>query len=142
LDAGSLSFASGGDITGFVGGEEYGLVFQEGRIIRLVPTFDETVFDQQEISKDVGCMAPWSLASYGKQVFFLSNKGFMVTDGVSVEPIGSEKIDRSFLSIIDRTYLDNMSAVVDPRNSLYMVMCPSANPTNVMFLCQFALGYR
>jgi hypothetical protein len=140
-EAGLYVMASGGDVTGMVGGE-YGLIFQENRITRMTYTADDAIWQFDEIATDIGCIAPWSLATYGRLTFFLSNKGFMVCDGVTVEAIGSEKIDRTFLSILDRTYLDQMSAVVDPRNSLYMVMAPSANPTNKMFLCQFALGNK
>jgi hypothetical protein len=142
LDAGSYIMATGGDITGAVGGEEYCLIFQEGRIIRMVPTGDNAVWDYQEVSQDIGCVAPWSLATYGKFTFFLSAKGFMVTDGVTVQPIGDEKIDRTFLALVDRAYIGNMSAAVDPTRSLYMVMAPSANPTNKLFLCQYGLGYK
>ena len=139
LDSALFILSGGGDITGFVGGEEYGLLFQEERIIRLVPTGDDAVFDQQEVSVDIGCTAPWSLASYGKLSFFLSNKGLMVCDGVSVQPIGEEKIDRTFLSLVDQSYIDHMSAVVDPSRSLLMVSAPSSNPTNKVFIYNYAL---
>lgn len=137
-EAGIYIMPTGGDITGVVGGE-YGLIFQENRILRMSYTADDAIWQFDEIATDVGCIAPWSLATYGKLTFFLSNKGFMACDGVTVEAIGSEKIDRTFLALVDRSYLERMSAVVDPRNSLYMVMAPSAFPANKMFLYQFAL---
>ena len=137
-EAGFYVMPTGGDITGFVGGE-YGLVFQESRIIRMTYTADNAVWQFDEIATDVGCIAPWSLATYGKITFFLSNKGLMACGGVSVEAVGSEKIDRTLLALVDRAYLGNMSAVVDPRNSLYMLAIPSANPTNKLLIYQYAL---
>lgn len=137
-EAGFQIMASGGDITGVVGGE-YGLIFQENRIVRMSYTADDAIWQFDEIATDIGCIAPWSLATYGKLSFFLSNKGFMACDGVTVEAIGIETVDRAFLSMLDRTYLDRMSAAVDPRSSTFIVSVPSANPATQVYLFQFAL---
>ena len=137
-EAGLQILPTGGDITGVVGGE-YGLIFQENRIVRMTYTADDAIWQFDEIVTDIGCIAPWSLATYGRLTFFLSNKGWMACDGVTVEAIGSETIDRTFLDLFDRTYIDNMSAAVDPRNSLLIAAVPSANPTSQVFIYQFAL---
>lgn len=138
-DAGSIFLSGGGDITGFVGGEEYGIILQENRLVRMVPTYDDQRFTYQEISKDIGCVAPWSVAPYGKLVFLLSNQGWMATDGVTVDPIGWEKIDRTFLNLFNRTYIDNMSAAVDPLRGLLFAAVPSSNPTSQVFVYSFGL---
>ena len=137
-EAGFFEMADGGDVTGVVGGE-YGLIFQENRIVRMSYTADDTIWQFDEISTDVGCVAPWSLATYGKISFFLSAKGLMACDGVTVQAVGSEKVDRSFLTLVDRAYLDNMSAVVDPVNDLYLIAVPSGNPTGSVFIYNYAL---
>lgn len=131
--------AGGGDVTGIAGGE-YGLVFQEDRILRMTYTADDTVWQFDEIVTDAGCAAPKSLASWGKTSFFWSNRGFMACDGVSVQPIGDEKVDRTFRSLIDRAYYGAMSAVVDPARALYIVAVPSADPTTTLFLYNYAQG--
>jgi len=138
-DAGTYFLSGGGDITGFVGGEDYGIILQENRVVRMVPTFDDERFVYQEISKDIGCIAPWSVAPYGKLVFFLSNQGWMATDGYTVDPIGWEKIDRTFLNLFNRTYISNMSAAVDPLKGLLFASVPSANPTSQVFIYSFGL---
>lgn len=137
-EAGLYIMPSGGDITGVVGGE-YGLIFQENRIVRMTYTADDAIWQFDEIATDIGCIAPWSLATYGKLTFFLSNKGFMATDGVTVEPIGAEKVDRTFLGLFDQAYIDNISAAVDPKNSLYFVAVPSANPAERVYIYHFGL---
>ena len=137
-EAGFYLMPGGGDITGVVGGE-YGLIFQESRILRMSYTADDAVWQFDEIATDVGCIAPWSLATYGKLSFFLSNKGLMACDGVTVQAIGSEKVDRTYLSLMDRSYLETISAVVDPRNSLYFLSVPSADPANRVFIYHYAL---
>jgi hypothetical protein len=137
-EAGSQVLDGGGDITGVVGGE-YGLVFQENRILRMSYTADDAIWQFDEISSDIGCIAPWSLATYGKISFFLSAKGFMACDGVTVQAIGAEKVDRTFLALLDRTYLDNMSAAVDPTSNLYFVAVPTGSPTSKVYIYNYAL---
>jgi len=137
--AGQYDMAGCGDVTGIVGGE-YGLVFQEDRILRMTYTADDIVWQFDEIVTDAGCAAPKSLASWGKVSFFWSNRGFMTCDGVSVQAIGDEKVDRAFRSLIDRGYYGAMSAVVDPTRALYLVAVPSADPATSVFLYNYAEG--
>ena len=136
-EAGQYDMPAGGDVTGIVGGE-YGLVFQESRILRMSYTADDTVWQYDEIVRDIGCAAPKSLASWGRMSFFWSDKGFMACDGVSVQPIGDEKVDRTFQSLSDRAYFETISAVVDPRHALYIVAVPSADPAAAIFLYNYA----
>ena len=138
-EAGQYDLASGGDVTGIVGGE-YGLLFQEDRILRMTYTADDTIWQFDEIVSDAGCAAPKSLASWGKMSFFWSNRGFMACDGVSVQAIGDEKVDRTFRSLLNRDYFGGMSAVVDPARALYIVAVPSAEPAGQLFLYNYALG--
>lgn len=138
-EAGQYDMAGGGDVTGIVGGE-YGLVFQEDRILRMTYTADDIVWQFDEVMTDAGCAAPKSLASWGKSSFFWSNRGFMTCDGVTVQPIGDEKVDRTFRSLIDRGYYGAMSAVVDPTRALYIVAVPSADPTTTVFVYNYAQG--
>jgi len=137
-EAGFYEMPSGGDITGVIGGE-YGLIFQESRILRMTYTADDTIWQFDEIANDIGCVAPNSIAVYGKSVFFLSNRGLMVCDGTSVRPVGAEKVDRTFLAQANRSNYSAMSAVVDPRNSLYIVALPSANPPASVYIYNFLL---
>jgi hypothetical protein len=138
-EAGQYDMAAGGDITGIVGGE-YGLLFQEDRILRMTYTADDTIWQLDEIVTDAGCAAPKSLASWGKTSFFWSNRGFMACDGTSVQAIGDEKVDRTFRSLIDRGYYGVMSAVVDPARALYIVAVPSADPATSVFLYKYREG--
>lgn len=138
--AGQADMASGGDITGIVGGE-YGVILQEFRAVRMSYTADPiNPFQFDEISANVGCVAPWSVAAFGRMIFFLSARGFMVCDGTSITPIGSEKIDRTFIAASNRANYSAMSAVVDPRNTLFIVALPSANPTTTLYIYNWTLS--
>ncbi|WP_093021187.1 hypothetical protein [Sphingobium sp. YR768] len=122
-----VPFPSGGRITGLAGGET-GLILQERSIKRATYTGDDTVWQFDEISRDVGCMAPGSIAQAGSAVFFLSEQGFKVTDRNTVTAIGAEKVDRSFFATYQREDIVNrISAAVDPRTTTVIWSMPG-NP--------------
>ncbi len=137
-DAGQQTFASGGAISGLVSGD-YGLIIQENRVQRITQTFDDTVWQFDDVSPDIGCAMSKSIASWNRTTFFWSERGFMMCDGANLIPIGEEKIDRSFASIISRTYFENVSAVVDPRNSNYIVLVASAAPAAYAYVFNYTL---
>jgi hypothetical protein len=136
--AGSYDMATGGDITGVVGGET-GLILQERRVVRMSYTADDLIWQWDEISSNLGCVAPQSLATYNRLTFFLSDKGFMMCDGATVAPIGDEKIDRSFVSQMDRAAIQGMSAVIDPLRNLYIVALPAVDPTRILYIYNYSL---
>jgi len=132
-------FPVGGAVTGITGGE-YGLVFQESRIARMTYVGGNLIFQFDEISSNVGCVARRSICRYGSQVFFLSNRGFMVCDGSGVTPIGDEKIDRTFLALADMKQVGGMSAAVDPVNKLAIWTVPVTTGTpQTWFIYNFTL---
>lgn len=123
----SVPFPNGGKINGLAGGET-GLILQERSIKRATYTGDVTVWQFDEISRDIGCMAQGSVAQAGYLVFFLSEQGFKVTDRNTVTPIGSEKIDRTFFSTYSRSDIVNkIQAAVDPRSTTVIWSMPG-NP--------------
>lgn len=112
-----VPFPSGGDIMGLAGGET-GVILQQRSIKRATYNGDGVTWWQfDEISKDLGCMAKGSIATSGQMVFFLSEKGFMVTDRNTVIPIGQEKVDREFFTTYSRTDIQRITAAVDPRTT-------------------------
>lgn len=127
----------GGKITGLAGNENYFLVFQRDAIHRFTYIGVPGIFQRDKISTGVGCIAAGSIAQAGTQTFFLSERGFMVTDGQSVNPIGSEAVDQTFLDAYQRSELENLSATVDPRKYIYMASMPGT-PGRI-WLYQYAL---
>jgi hypothetical protein len=122
--ADSQPMLSGGPITGLTGGE-YGLILQPDRIVRMTYTGGEAIFQFDEIASNIGCMVSGSVAQAGQMVFFLSERGFMVCNGTSVQPIGKEKIDRTFFARHSRTdIIAGIMSAVDPRQTLVMWAMP------------------
>jgi hypothetical protein len=81
-------------------------------------------FDQ--ISAEVGCMAAGSVCNVGRLVFFLSERGFEMCDGQSVTPIGDEKFNRWFFANFSRADISQIWGAIDPRNSLVLWGMPGA----------------
>lgn len=110
---------SGGEVMGLAGGE-YGVILQRQRLMRMTRTGDSNApFSYDEISPNIGCASKGSIAQAGRQVFFLSDRGFMVlSDGQAVEPIGSEKVDRWFRDKVAREDFEKLWATVDPQRKI------------------------
>ena len=100
--SGDQILPDGGEIMGLAGGE-YGLILQRRAIKRLSYVGTPLVFQIDEISSNVGCMAKGSVAQAGRLVFFLSERGFFYTDGNDTIPIGDEKFNRWFFGRFSRS---------------------------------------
>lgn len=123
--SGSQTLADGGDITGLAGGE-FGLLFQRGNIYRYDYIGGETVWQRTRINSEIGCIAAGSIAQAGQMTYFLSERGFVRCDGNEVTPIGTERVDRTFLAEYTRAELDDMQTAVDPKNTLVMWSMPGS----------------
>jgi hypothetical protein len=122
--SGSKPMLSGGLVTGLTGGE-YGLVFQRSQITRMSYVGVPTVWQWDVVSENIGCISPGSLAQVGDMRFFLSDRGFMKTDGSGVTPIGAERIDRTFLALYNQNDIDDfMYSGADPKNHIVVWAMP------------------
>lgn len=107
---------TGGRVTGLAGGE-YAIVLQENQIVRASEA-GEGSFAFDPISENVGCIASGSIGQEGRMVFFYSQRGFMMTEGNTVIPIGNEKVNRTFRKRYAREdIISTLSCSVDPSNS-------------------------
>ena len=107
----------GGQIMGIRGGE-FGLVFLERGISRMTYIGTPFIFQFDNISRGKGCIAAGSIAQTQGMSFFLSEDGFYMCDGQTLQGIGSEKVDRWFFANADESNFDTMSAAVDPVRKL------------------------
>lgn len=123
--SGSQSLLEGGPVTGLAGGD-YCLIFQRNHIRRMAPNYSDTIWQFDVISSNVGCVAAGSIAQVGRLVFFLSDRGWYVTDGNDVKPLGEERVDRTYLSDFLPTDIEtSMYACVDPETQLVIWTMPN-----------------
>jgi hypothetical protein len=125
-----------GAVTGIFGGDQFGLVFQSGGITRMTYIGGGAVFQFETIDKGNGCAFLNGAVKVGTLVYFVSAKGFFVTDGVQVVPIGSGKVNEYFLSRVDFSLATNVIAGVDWRRKLILWTFPavadSGNPSSAL----------
>lgn len=101
-----------GRITGITGGR-FGIVFQERAIWRMTFIGSPKVFDFEEISVDRGCSAPDSVVTVGFNTYFLSQDGFYVTNGSSIEPISSQRISEWFSNELRQSEIDRTQGAMN-----------------------------
>jgi hypothetical protein len=117
----------GGDITGLIGYEYGGLVFQERAIRRMDYIGSPIIFSFKKIATDIGATIPGSVAGFADRAFFCHRSGFfMVVGGQAIVPIGAEKVDQTFwgsgTDALDTTTLTRVSAAIDPVNKVYGIL--------------------
>lgn len=125
--------ADGGNITGITGGE-FGLVLLERGITRMSYIGSPYFFQFDNISRGIGCIDGGSVAQYGGVTYFLSDNGFYACDGKSVDPIGTEKVDRFFFSNANINQIDTISAAADPINKLVVWNYQNANGSRSLLI--------
>src|SRR5215831_1952597 len=106
----------GGIVRGVAGGE-YGVVFQETAMRRMVYVpGSPVIFNIERIAEDKGLMAPYSLIRAGDRIFFLAPQGFqtMLSSTGLPAPIGKERFDRSFFADLDAGNLQLVIGCADP----------------------------
>jgi hypothetical protein len=111
-------FADGGIVRGVAGGEA-GIVFQDQAIRRMsyIPG-SAIIFQIERLTQDKGLYAPYSIIRAGENIFFYAGQGFhMIAPGGMPQPIGREKVDRTFLADLDRGNLQLFMGVADPRTT-------------------------
>ena len=114
----------GGPVTGMAGGE-YGLVFQEAAIHRFSYVGSPTIFQRDKISDGIGCLAPGSVATFGRMTFFLSGRGFYSISDGGIMPIGDQKVNETFWAAYTRSdVLNNIRSTIDPKRSLVIWSMP------------------
>lgn len=114
----------GGAVTGLAGGEA-GLVFQESGITRFSYVGAPLIFRRDKVSEEVGSVAPGGVVQFGRNVFFLSHRGFYAYVDGGLQPIGKNRVDATFwatYTLADvKTYI---RAAIDPNRSLAIWSMP------------------
>ena len=108
----------GGAVQKIVGGVEYGIIFHERSIVRMTYVGPPTIFDFKPMSRGKGTPIPNSVVSHGRMIFYVSEEGFQLFDGSISNPIGANKVDRTFWDQFDVNNDDRMSAAIDPINKI------------------------
>lgn len=106
-------FPDGGRVAGVSGGE-FGIVFQEDAIRRMIfaPGTPE-VFQFSKVEDGRGAVAPWSVVQAGPRIFFLDNNGFYAYTGGASTDIGADRVNRWFRNNADLAYIGKAVGIAD-----------------------------
>ncbi len=116
-----------GEVTGFANGDQFGLVFQESGITRLTYVGPPVVFQFDKISDKVGCKFPRSIVQVGNITYFVGTDGFYKTDGVTLQNIGYNKVNRYFLEDFTGAKERVLGAVNTYKNLIYWAYCNTSD---------------
>ena len=111
-------FPDGGRVMGLFGGERL-VVLQERKVrIGLFTPGAPVVIQFDVIAEERGCVAYRGAAQIGDIVFFLSNDGFYMIEGASVNPISDELVFRWFRGYAATNRISRTICAIDARNKL------------------------
>lgn len=133
-------FPDGGIVRGVAGGQS-GIIFQDQTIRRMsyVPG-SPLIFQIDRLTQDKGLFAPYSIVRAGEKVFFYAGQGFhKIEPGGVPEPIGREKVDRTFVADLDKGSLQLFIGAADPRTTRIYWAYKSANGNTGLY--DKILGY-
>ncbi len=116
--------ATRGWVQQVVGGE-YGVVFQERAISRMIYVGSPDIFQFDEVEADRGTPAPGSVIKFGSNVGYLDRSGFYIFNGNQSVPIGAGKIDKTFWAEVDENYLSRITAAHYPTQQIILWAYPA-----------------
>lgn len=105
-----------GEVRHITNGQLWGLVFQEHAITNFYYVGGNVVFQVNTYEKQRGLYAPNAACQVGSMVYFPDASGFFVTDGATVQPIGHDLVDKTWLADVNTAYLDHVRASHDQQN--------------------------
>lgn len=107
-----------GSITHIAGGDQHGLVFQEGGITRLTYAGPPVVFQFDRIASLTGAPFYGTVLTVEGLTYFATDVGFFVTDGVQVRSIGDKKVNRYLIDNFEPTSTYRFSVAADMEKRL------------------------
>jgi hypothetical protein len=128
-----------------VGGGESGLIVQDASIRRMTYAPGAPyIFQIERVAQDKGIFAPLSLVRAGDRLFLCGNDGFaVVPPGGYPQPIGKERVDRTFFADVDTGNLQLMVGAYDPRATrvywTYKSLAGAAGQFDKILVYDFAL---
>lgn len=118
-----------GPVQEIYGGDQHGLIFQAGGVTRATYAGPPVVFQFDTLSRTHGAAFRNGSIAVNDLVYFISIRGFCITDGVQVLPIGDGKVDRYFLGRVSFSNAERVHAAHDATKKLILWCYPSTGAT-------------
>lgn len=121
--------AKSGPIKAICGGE-YGVIFRDQSIHRMNFVGPPAIFSFQQVQTNRGLYANNAYAQFGEKIFYLAQDGFYIFDGNQSIPIGEQKVNKFFFSLLNTAFAYRIQSVVDIRNTLIITIFPDGSASN------------
>jgi hypothetical protein len=122
--------ANYGDLLHMTNGVFMALAFQQTGITRAIYQGAPTVWSFDDYEKKIGLYCPNSVVQIEENRWaFISSAGFYMTDGYTVQPIGHDLVDSTFLADLNTSYLSHVRGSFDPVTKLIKWIYPSVSMT-------------
>jgi hypothetical protein len=120
-------FPNNGRITGLVAWGFYVTVFQEHGIhFGQYVGPDSGIFQFDQVSIELGCIIPGSIATVEQTSIFVGKDGFYRIDGgQAISPIGDGTVDEYFWDNVNQDFLYRVWSAFDVRRKYYYVTFPT-----------------
>ena len=119
----------GGRVQHILDGVEFGLIFQQRRIVRASYIGPKVIFDLYPIDRQRGTPVPGSVIGWGRLAAFWSEEGVFLNDGSQSYPIGHDQVDRWIWDQFDPLNAPRVSAAIDPINKVFAWAFPGTGNT-------------
>lgn len=107
-----------GRVKAIYGGDQFGIIFQQGGITRVTYIGGEAVFQFDELEGSIGTDFPRSIVPFDGGWYYLSKSGFYFTDGVRCIPIGAGKIDNYMATTALQATSNRLWGAIDTNRKL------------------------
>ncbi len=118
-----------GPVTGIVGNDQFGIVFQRSGITRMTYVGGDLVYQFDSFEQTRGAAYPNAIVQVGDLAYFIAADGFKVTDGVTVKPVGASRFDRLFVDDVDTGYKERVYGALDKARDLIYWIYPGSGST-------------
>jgi hypothetical protein len=111
-------------------GGEYGVIFQERAISRMDYVGSPVIWNIEPVELGRGTQSPYSVVKVGNIIFYLGLDGFYAFDGNTSTPIGENRINRTFFSEVDLSYLPRVYGTADLDKQIIYWAYPASGNTS------------
>lgn len=138
-DVQDLYGREGGAIQKVIGGE-YGVIVTENSAWRMDYVGPTEIFRFDEIEQSQGTPSPQSVISHRGLVYYSTDEGFQIFDGLQSRPMGAERIDRTYKNDLDDGFITRVQGAAHPTDNL--LIWAYAGPNNTSGLPNRLLIYN
>lgn len=117
--AGRQDIPDNGHVLGVEGGK-YATVLMGDGVQRVDYIGGAKIMNNDAVVGAGGCLAPHSVIRARNEIFYFGTDGIKRFNGLQEIPIGSERVDRTLLTLLDLNKLDLISKVHDPRRHVIL----------------------